>query len=749
MKRLAIWKNKPFLICLLVELLLLLSCVGVMTFRENAVYTYGPETFKEDGAGSLLSEKILLPPGIYRVVLQYECDGNMQDFCNVLETEKDAGNLLCSGEHLSNGRGYTDFDLWIKAADTGAVVQISRGGDNLVINGLSIYQTDRDMTKAIFLLLVFSVILDTLLLVKAKGGFGCIAGKGVLFIIAVSSIPTLVNYAYPGSDVTYHLLRIGNLKDGLLSGQFPVRIDPSWLWGHGYANSICYGELLFYIPAFLRLIGFTLQGSYLIFLFVLNVGTCLVSYFSFKKIFQDARMGLLCSMLYTLSIYRLYKMYSWGALGEVQAMVFLPIILCAVYGIFAEETDAEGYKKKWIPLAVGFSGIVQCHILTCEMTVFFLAVACIILWKRLFRKETLLVFIKGVLGTCALSAWFVVPFLDYYLHVDMTIHHVSARTIQEVGLYPANLLFAFFHRGSSRNFAENGMQNMEALGVGITMTVAALLLLVLWFWGYLGKKEKKNRLVGAGKLSAILGILAMAMSLAVFPWTQIQFLNKVTESLVSSIQYPNRFLMIATILLTFVAGVAVCAIRGAFGKKQAKGAYAGFAVMAVVTALFYISSIVSDAGELYLYDEKGMGTGYLSGAEYLRYGVDQSLLSYHGPGAGEGVEIESYEKEWLDIDMTLHNSSASESYVEVPLQSYKGYVATVTETGEKLTVSDGSNFDLRITVPAGFTGEIQIRFVPPWYWRLSELVSAIALILLIAYPFHPLQKIKRSKALRR
>ena len=425
-----------------------------MLFRQNAVYTCEPQSFSATEEGGSASGVMALPRGVYRVELRYACQGNMQNFANMVEIGE-RGALRSSGEHLSGGLGYTSFEIWVRER-TEVRLEISAGSESLEILGLSIYQTDGDVTRILTEALALFLLADAGILLGRRAREGEKPGRtgqwaetfaGVLLITMAASIPVFVGYVYPGSDVTYHLLRIDNLKDGLLSGQFPVRIDPSWLWGHGYASSVCYGETLLYIPALMRLLGFTLQESYMTFLFLLNLGTCLVSFFCFRGIFRSRRLGLLCSAVYTLSIYRLYKMYSWSALGEAQAMLWLPLILYAVYRLLAEETGEAGYGKRWIPLAVGFSGIIQCHVLTCELTVFFLAVVCVVFWKRLFRKETLLAFWKGVLGTCALSAWFVVPFLEYTLGVDMVIRHVSARTIQQEGLYPANLMFDFFHRG--------------------------------------------------------------------------------------------------------------------------------------------------------------------------------------------------------------------------------------------------------------------------------------------------------------
>lgn len=770
--------KRVFHICIFMELLLLLLCTAIALFRENKVYTLRSTDFvREDGA--INSVPIVLPRGVYRVALEYTCEGTMRHFCTV-ESPNDPEGLLCSGEHLSDTRGITDFDLWVKGGGTTALVRIQCGEGPLSVQGLSICQTSRDMSRMICMLLALFLMADGFYLYRLRGQEsrvtisrsislfkGTLSGAnrpdsgvpgkkssadttvinelsveqqsaekrmifwGLCAIIACSSIPLLARSIYPGSDITYHLLRIGNIKDGLLDGQFPVRIDPSWLYGHGYASSVCYGDIFLYLPAVLRILGFTLQESYVCFLFLLNVATCLISYYSFRRVFQDRRVGLLCSAAYTLSVYRLFKMYSWGALGEAQSMVFLPLIFCSVYLIFTEDPKDRMYGRLWIPLGLGFAGIIQCHILTVEICVLFLAAACLVLWKRLCRPGTLLVFVKGVLWTTTLSAWFVIPFLDYYFNVDMIIHHVSARTIQEAGLYPANLLFAFFLRGSSRDFMASGMRDMEALGIGLPLSAAAMILVFLWFFGYM---KQKSGLISAAKLAVILACLSMLMSLSCFPWTRIQFLNGITEKLVSSIQYPNRFLMIGTLLLTFILGVCIVIVKGAFGEKARFGTMAAFYALILVTAFFYQSSIVQDGGTLVLYDEKGLGTGYLSGAEYLRYGIQQPDLSFHAPLPGDDIEILEYEKTGLEVNLLLKNSG-NDSYVEVPLQHYKGYTA-LSADGEELKLEDGTHCDIRVLIPAGFEGELTVRFHPPWYWRMGELISLLSLLGIIAFSLH-------------
>ena len=148
----------------------------------------------------------------------------------------------------------------------------------------------------------------------------------------------------------------------------------------------------------------------------------------------------------------------------------------------------------------------------------------------------------------------------------------------------------------------------------------------------------------------------------------------------------------------------------------------------LITSLFYMNQISLEAGSLVLYDEKGMGTGYLSGAEYLPYGTQESLLTYHAPYAGEGVTIKDYEKKYLDISFAAQNVAAEESYADVALLNYKGYQATVVQSGERLPITPGDNNCVRVLLPAGFEGKVSICFVEPWYWRVAEVVSMFSIL---------------------
>ena len=114
-------------------------------------------------------------------------------------------------------------------------------------------------------------------------------------------------------------------------GQFPVRLTTTTLNGYGYANPLCYCELFLLLPALLYNLWLPLRTCYQIYIFAVTLATCLIAYFSFGRITESRRLGLLGAMLYTLSCYRLVCVYTRAAVGEFTAMAFFPLVLLVCF----------------------------------------------------------------------------------------------------------------------------------------------------------------------------------------------------------------------------------------------------------------------------------------------------------------------------------------------------------------------------------------------------------------------------------
>lgn len=696
------------------------------TFREDLGGWYADE---QSGPGDLVFGNISLHAGTWQVCLQYETDSFMLNMCTAQDETVSYGALLSNGAHLFAEQESTDYSVWLKENTDGGTVRISYAGSGYaLVRGLAIRETNDGAKILFFLTALLAACLDLVLWCRKKvekGGMSaenknvCLA-LGITVLLA--SLPLMTNYVIGGSDIIFHLMRIEGIKDGLLAGQFPVRIAPEWLYGHGYAASVFYGDTLLYIPALLRLIGFTVQDSYKMFLFLLNAATALTAYECFRRMFGNRYLGVFCSALYTLSIYRFFVLYCGAAMGIAIGMLFLPPLAYGFYRVYTEDVTERNYKTAWIPLTVGYCGLIQSHVLSCELIGGFSIALCLLLWKKTFRRETFVVLFKAVFLSCMISLWFLVPFLDYMIGGDFVIHHVSGRTIQFRGIYLGHLLFTFFRRGANVFYSETGMTDTDPAGVGITL-IALLVFFLALVW-LMPKEKRKEKYVRIGLAASLTAVCAMVFSMHIFPWDALHRMNIIFEKLISSIQFPNRFLGVATIALTVVAGAAAKLIW----KKERiwKVCFAGGSILLLsVSSIYLMNDILYRSPFFYLYNEESMGYGYIAGAEYLPTGTDAELLVYKEPAGSGEIVIEGWEKKGLHVVIACRNDGDGEGYVDMPMLYYKGYRAK-GENG-RLTVCKGENNAVRVMVPAGYDGEAEVYFGSPWYWRLAEIFSAAAL----------------------
>ncbi len=741
-RTLHIWKQKYILVYSALIFLLLAGCL-LQCFLSRDTHSYQGEIAFLPGEireGSVVYEGISLKPGVYRVGLQYQTDTDYVGICSVSDGTVTPGRLLTNGEHLYAGLGSTGYQIWLLEETDNLQITVSYGGaGNLSVGNLTIVNTGQLWTIIALLVLSLGIAGYVVFVAVAYHKLYGISISTVmtavflLLITALASWAQLRNAVLGGADLTYHLQRIEAVKDGLLTGQFPVRIAPEWLYQHGYADPVFYCNTFLLLPALLRLAGLTVTLSYNLFCIALNFATAWIAWFAFGRICKDSRIGLLCSALYTLSFMRIYKLAIVGAVGEGSALTFLPLIFYGMYRIFTEDPKDARYKTAWLPVGLGYAGVIQCHVLTCEITAFVTLLLCLACIRRVFTKPVFTELCKGAGLAVGLSLWYLIPFLDYYLTQDMHIRHVSGRTIQERGLYPGQLLVNSWSNDIEEWLIEKGLVNVEAGCVGVLLLAALVLFVCLWIAGRLkgkGRNPIPKAMRQTAQFAAVMAALLVVMSLRIFPWDAIQESSALMASLVSSLQFPNRFLGWATVFLCMVFGFCMYYFRGR------KGAYVIAGAVVVISvgsgSLFMMHHALQEQNSYVLHNEEGMGCGYISGAEYLVEGTKDSLLTFAGPVPGENVLVSHYEKTGLKAKILCENGGTEASYVDLPILLYKGYKA-YGEDGESLLVEDGFNHLMRVVLPAGYAGEISVQFESPWYWRVAEMITFLTLLGMLCY----------------
>ncbi len=727
----------------LLQLIVLIVCmIGLLgkdkTWNiESTAFTAG-----ESGEGRTVfsSEPLSLRPGVYKAHLSYVTEDDMANAWDVEAMEgMSFDGLLANACMLYSGLTETEMYFWLlEKTDSLQVKVICDASSEVVIQSAELAETNLGARAFLVTFLTGFLIWDILSYRREKQALGQSAAnqsweremerRGILFgmvvLILASSVPLLTGYEIASADLNGHLQRLEGTKDALLAGQFPVRIHPNWLQGYGYASGVFYCDTFLFIPAFLRMMGFPLGAAYLIYKFLVNVGTVVIACESFGRIFKNRLIGLFAAALYTLNIYRLVTMYLKDHLGQYTAAMFLPLLAYGVWRLLSEETESKDYKRIWILLTISATGIIQSHILTCEMTAVFSLIIGVVFIKRVMRKGTLLEVGKAFLAIILLNLWFIVPFLDFMATQKLIItgEQVYTREIQGYGSLLPQLFGIFALSGSADHDMSSGMQRE------IPFTIGAALLIGLFYYGYLCltgqiRRQKRGAVKSLGIFSAVLSVISLYMASVCFPWSKLQSLGGFVAKGVSAIQYPTRIYVIAAVFLSLVGG-CVLLLEYENGRKKRMWLYAGGTMVTLfLVSGMYFSGLLADSAFYKIYEEESFGNSYLSGKEYLPLGTDESLLKAGRVICSEGVSVQKFKKDHAGIELTCENSSAGDGYVELPLLYYRGYQARDLKTGEIFTGVDGENHVVRVELPANYRGTLYTSFVSPWYWRMSELAA--------------------------
>ena len=127
----------------------------------------------------------------------------------------------------------------------------------------------------------------------------------LLLAALLVSIPAwMPGHTFAGHDLIFHLYRIEGLKDGLLAGHCPVRMNNVWFQGYGMPTGIFYPDLFLYIPALLRMVRLPLMTVWQIFLVLVNIATAFASWWAFSSYLHSKRAGAIATLFYLVFLYR-------------------------------------------------------------------------------------------------------------------------------------------------------------------------------------------------------------------------------------------------------------------------------------------------------------------------------------------------------------------------------------------------------------------------------------------------------------
>lgn len=686
-------------------------------------------------------QNLSLAPGTYTAYLSYDSDRS--DDTVLFDAPNKDTFFLSDTLNLYTWRHSDQIQLWV-LQETSNINLVVTNDSNVSFSEIRLYHNSNwRKILWVFVLLIFFVMdfifwICTKYLLPSSNKLALFLQFLFLLVALLLSCLPLLMHGIAGDDVVFHLERIEGLSETLFTGQFPVRIYSSFFDGAGYCISVFYGDYLLYPAAILHQMGFPLQTCLKGYYVFTNFLTLWIAWYSFSKILKNRWILTFTTTAYVLSLYRFCDLYRRAAVGELTAMIFMPLVLCGFYLLFTRPKRNDSLlqeNRDSVPIrmiALGMTGILTSHIVSSVLLAFFLFLWCLFYLPLLFQKRTLFSLLKAVLLSICLSAFFLVPFLDYIVTQPIEM------TSSVMGLF----LSSDDKWITIKNLFAVGIptQNAEPFGV---------FYILLWFlfglWNlHHFRRSKESQTFYLHMVLFLLTGLFICMTTSRFPWGFLTKKIPAFSLLMSTIQFSFRFAEVAVFLCVLEGGLLLQMISI---KPRRTAFYLPICFFAVFSsAILSVHTFFSQPNQIYIYDKAGLSIyysyGYAQGYDiadgfYLPVNADITLFQGMDPiSSDKDLQIDTYSKKGQTITFHCVNSSESSQTLTVPLLYYKGYTAYNMATGEQLTVTPDSHSIVSVTIPAGFQDDLIITYKEPWYWRIAEFLSLFCLVFLIKHTYY-------------
>ncbi len=732
------WKKSKRIIKL-IEILVLLSFSLLLLLGDEgnrALLIYGKELtypnnvsvddktiqFKEisgDDKNVAHTNHYILSKGKYEIDLSYLAENEL----NILRVIND--DRIIEQASLPKGNENYRYTLDLESDAQNIWIEIEYAGkEKLVIRQLTITPETRFYSDNIFVVVLlwctFLLILGYKRTPLYKGNQNGLVLIILLLIGIVSTLPMFTSSMLYGDDLCYHLMRIEGLKDGILDGQIPIVIFPNAMSGNGYLNSM-YPYMFLLIPACIRMCGVSLILSYKIFILLLNIATIFIMWKCIKCVGESNYAAILGTILYILFPYRYADIYARGAIGEAIALTFFPIIIAGGYHVLFKD------RKKWIYLVIGFSGVLQSHILSFMFMVAFTTMCFIIFLRDLLNEKRWIEVLKAAIITVLLNIWFLVPFIYFYRNMELGMGALSWYKYQEYVVNPSYLV------------ASMGVSNFRYISLGLPMVLGIIFCMIFLVYEVKtkGLNDKMDQYFTMLFVTALFAILMVSKFFASDQFVKFSYFNKILEM----IQFPWRLLGPIGCVIAFITPIWIeksNLVEKYELKKQFFIVLVGLALLIFATPMTTMYACEDTRGKDYSQAHEEKIRGIIPSESTIVYpyewrinGVRDDSLLVTPMASSKSVDIVSYNKNGTDISCDYVANRPSN--ITFPISNYFGYIAK-DEKGRVLQITTANDYAINIELVAdGMQHQINIEYVMPHIFILACLASlcTIALILCV------------------
>lgn len=383
----------------------------------------------------------------------------------------------------------------------------------------------------------------------------------ILFIAIVPAFFALLKPGYYNMHDDMQIIRQLELEKCLKDGQIPCRWSPDLGYEYGYPLFNFYPPMPYIVGQVFRTLGLSFVNTVKATAVVQFILAAAFMYLLASSIFGKMG-GLIAALFYTYAPYHAVNIYVRGAMNEVWALVFFPLIF-----YYARNLIINKKIGNIIGIAIGYAGLLLSHnpMILIFTPVFF--VWCLFWFisenhKNLFKNFTkqiplIIKFILSGLFALSLTAFFTIPLLSETKYVQIASMFTGYYSYS-VHFTTLNQLFItnFWGDGPSVWGPNDGMSFM----VGYLHWIIPLLIIMYSGFVIFIKKEFDKK-IQISLLLAILGFGAVFMThnKSTFIWQIFPQLQQ--------IQFPWRFLNLSAFLLSLSVGIMPFILKKHVNKK--------------------------------------------------------------------------------------------------------------------------------------------------------------------------------------
>lgn len=458
---------------LLLVIFLFVGCFG----QDKPIAFFGEDIWASvagaENGQAWSSDEMKLTPGIYQVRVRENMSEGQSCYISMEYGFDPFKALQGNGVLLTQGQGNLDFEFYVShTVSTAYVSCVFYGGTAEMLIELEIYRLSRGSRMALVIAVFFFAVLDCLLVWRKRILEGRVDRKqqlvffGLVGTVLLAYFPYLTDYVILGDETLFYLKHVEGLVEELSGGGLPL----------------FYGEGFLWLPAGLRIMGFSVMAAYKLFVLAGMAATAVASYFSFKKCIKDNYAALFGAFVYTLNPWYLSAVYNRGDVKELLVTIFLPLIACGIYGLYGEETKDKGYKgNKWY-VAIGITAVLLSGIPYIVSVLCGILLVSAGLCRKTLRRATLLQMAETAGMVLVMNCWCWLPMLGMLPDTRESLQGVAWYDIWSLHL----------------------IEQLCALA-------AVLMAMLLGFVYKRFQGTENRRLFGALSLSAVMAVAGIAM----------------------------------------------------------------------------------------------------------------------------------------------------------------------------------------------------------------------------------------------